>query len=458
MSSRVYDPSKSPSLPPHSEEAEEGVLACCLLSPTESIGKCVESLKAGPDCFYDIRNRDIYSALLAMYEARQPVDIITLQQKLKADGSLDACGGMARLAEIPDRVPSAANLSYYLDILREKHVLRSVIATCTTTITHASQCEGGVEELVSGLEQSVMAIGAYRVSSEAEDHDGKSVAIASFAAINERIRGNVDALRTGWSNFDGITKGGLKPSRYYVIAGRPGTGKTAVLVSLLMSVCRTTGASVGLIELEMDAAELGDRMLSVESEIDVTAFHQQNHPSDEQNKKMTAAARRIKAMKLAISDRPNSSVAAIAAKARRWVVSKKIQVLGIDYLQLVESHKGKDRREQVDHISRSIKLLAKELKIPIIVLAQLNREFDKEKKRKPRLSDLRESGSIEQDADFVGMLYDPSEKEEDDKRDQLSPVTINMLVAKQRGGIAGIDLKFKFRPWLTRFDPESPIL
>lgn len=447
---------ESPRLPPHSIEAEKGILGCCLLSPNDSIGRCVEKMRGGPDSFYDLRHRDLYVVLVGMWEARSPVDLITVHQKLKDGGIVDSIGGLAYLSSLMDSTPTASHLDYYIGIVNEGFLLRSVIHTCTNSISKAYEAAGHVDDFLDGFERDALAIGSGRTAAESEDHDGRSVAVAAFEAITERIRGKMDALPTGWRNFDAVTKGGLKPGRYYVFAGRPGTGKTAVLVSLLMSIART-GASVGLIELEMDAEELGGRMLSVESEIDVTAFHKGYQPSDEQGKAMAAAAKRVRGMKFAINDRPNASVTAIAAKARRWVARNKIQVLGIDYLQLVESSKGKDRREQVDHISRSIKLLAKELKIPIIVLAQLNREFDREKKRRPRLSDLRESGSIEQDADFVGMLYNPNEKDECEDRDPLTPVSISMFVAKQRGGVAGIDLRFKFKPWLTKFEPESPL-
>jgi replicative DNA helicase len=445
-------------LPPHSDEAERAVLGCCFLDPVTSLSDCHAKLQAGAETFYDQRHQAIYRTMAAMAANMEPVDVITVQSRLRKAGILEQVGGLEYLSTLPDSAPSAANLGYYLEIVREKHALRSILATCHGAIDRIYTNAGGIDQVVDAFEREAMAVGTYRTSSAASDHDGKSIVMAAIEAIQDRCRGNDRALATGWARFDQITKGGLKPGRIYVVAGRPGTGKTAFTVSLLMSIARQ-GKSVGFISLEMDAGEIGERMLSVESQVDVTAFDSRNKPEEHDNAATMAAAKSIKAMKFAICDRPNSSAGAIAAKARRWLIDRKIDVLAIDYLQLVESKVGKDRREQVDHISRSLKLLAKELQIPVILLAQLNREFDKDKKRKPRLSDLRESGSIEQDADFVGFLYSDAEPDTEDSRTRKNPesVLVKLLIAKQRGGMAGLDVNFTFRPHLTRFDPTSPI-
>jgi len=445
-------------LPPHSDEAERGVLGCCFIDPVASLSNCFAKLHAGPESFYDQRHQAIYRTMATMAASMEPVDVITVQAKLKTAGLLDQIGGIAYLSTLPDAAPSAANLGYYLEIVREKHALRAILATCHTAINQIYTHTGSIDQVVDAFEREAMAVGSYRTSSADSDHDGKSIVLSAIEAIQERCRGNIRSLPTGWRHFDIITKGGLKPGRIYVVAGRPGTGKTAFVISLLMSIARQ-GKSVGFISLEMDAGEIGERMLSVESQIDVTAFDSRNTPEEEQNAATMKAAKAIRSMRFAICDRPNSSSSAIAAKARRWLIDRKIDVLAIDYLQLVESKTGKDRREQVDHISRSLKLLAKELQIPVILLAQLNREFDKDKKRKPRLSDLRESGSIEQDADFVGFLYRETEPDHDEGRHRkaMEAIPVKLLIAKQRGGIAGVDVHFTFRPHITRFDPTSPI-
>lgn len=440
-------------LPPHSLEAEQGVLGCCLIDPVASLSQCSEKLPSGSETFYDLRHQTVYHAMQAMVANLEPVDLITLQAKLRNLGALEQIGGLAYLSELIGSTPSAANLSYYLEIIREKHAMRSVLRVCTNTISSVYD-SNNADQLVESFERDAMAVGNYRTSVASTDFDGKEIALLAFQSINDRIAGNVRALPTGWGKFDSITKGGLAPGKIYVVAGRPGTGKTAFAISMLMSIARL-GASVGFISLEMDTAEIGERMLSLESHVDTTAINSMNKPAEQDNRKLTLAAKAIKAMRFAICDRPNSSAGAIAAKARRWVLDRKIQVLAIDYLQLVESKAGKDRREQVDQISRALKLLAKELQIPILLLAQVNRDVEKDKKRKPRLSDLRESGSIEQDADFVGFLYREHEHDEESGQQQPDSVQINLLIAKQRGGIAGVVLPFTFKRSVTRFDPDS---
>jgi replicative DNA helicase len=203
----------------------------------------------------------------------------------------------------------------------------------------------------------------------------------------------------------------------------------------------------------MSADEVGMRMLAIESQVDVGRYDDRNQPNEGDLKRLTIASARIAKHKIMVNDKPNQTAQSIAAKARRWVRANGMKVLAIDYLQLITASEGRERREQIDAISRSMKLLAKELKVPIILLAQLNRAIERDGNRKPRLSDLRESGAIEQDADVVGMLYSAEQANEDGP--QSGQRKINLFVAKQRAGPAGVDIPFSFRPELTRFDPIS---
>jgi replicative DNA helicase len=252
--------------------------------------------------------------------------------------------------------------------------------------------------------------------------------------------------------MDRILRGGLRPGQVFVVAGRPGAGKTAFTLSLLTSLC-SSGVQTGFVSLEMSAEEVGMRMLAIESQVDVGRYDERNQPNEGELRKLTTATSRLARHKIMVNDKPNQTAQSIAAKARRWVRSSGLKVLAIDYLQLITASEGKERREQIDAISRNMKLLAKELKIPIVLLAQLNRAIERDGNRKPRLSDLRESGAIEQDADLVGMLY-PAEQQ-DSEATQSGPRRINLFIAKQRAGQAGVDIPFSFRPELTRFDPTS---
>jgi replicative DNA helicase len=205
----------------------------------------------------------------------------------------------------------------------------------------------------------------------------------------------------------------------------------------------------------MSTEEVGVRMLAIESQVDVGRYDNQTQPTEGDMKKLALATARISKTKVLVNDRASQTAQSIAAKARRWVRAEGMKVLAVDYLQLITASEGRERREQIDAISRSMKLLAKELKIPIILLAQLNRAIERDGNRKPRLSDLRESGAIEQDADVVGMLY-AAEQQESDGAPQSGPKKINLYIAKQRAGPSGSDVPFSFRPELTRFDPVSP--
>ena len=237
-----------------------------------------------------------------------------------------------------------------------------------------------------------------------------------------------------------------------VIAGRPATGKTALAITAARLMARS-GIPVGIVSLEMSDAELGGRFLAQESRMDWGKFDQQNRPNEGDMRRMVSGAGNFGRLPITVWEGHSVTIGAIAAKARRWVRNG-VRMLIVDYLQLVNGNPKRERREQVGEISRGIKGMARELKIPVMVLAQLNRDIEKDKSRKPKLSDLRESGDIEQDADFVGMLYKADNH--DDQVDGYSPtINVNLHIAKQRGGIANTDLQFVFNRELTEFaEPE----
>lgn len=433
--------------PPCSNEAELGIIGCCLLD-NNAID---EAINAGvkPDWFYDVRCYDLWVIISKMRDDRVPVDMVTISNRLKSD-TFNRVGGIEFVSKAMDSVPSAANLPYYLDIARDKHRARKLIDVSQEAINTAYSGATKVDTVLDAFEAKLMGIrNEHSVDS---DFSGKQIASQALGLLQDRCAGKSDAIPTGWSFMDRILRGGLRPGQVFVVAGRPGAGKTAFTLSLLASLC-ATGIQTGFVSLEMSAEEVGMRMLAIESQVDVGRYDDRNQPNEGELRKLTMATSRLAKHKIMVNDKPNQTAQSIAAKARRWVRSGGMKVLAIDYLQLMTATEGKERREQIDAMSRSMKLLAKELRVPIILLAQLNRAIERDGNRKPRLSDLRESGAIEQDADVVGMLYQAEQPNEE--APQSGPRKINLFIAKQRAGQAGVDIPFDFRPELTRFDPIS---
>lgn len=425
------------------------MIGCFLLDPNVIEDAVTSGMVA--EWFYDGRHRILHDVLVEMWHERLAIDIITVIDRLKAKGFLDEVGGVAGVASLPDETPSAANLAYYVGIVKDKFRRRKLLQVAVDAADEVYGTEDA-DKLLDKAEAGIMSIRSEH--SVDSDMTSKQLAHRAIDLLEDRCAGKQDAIPTGWSSLDRVLRGGLRPGNVFVVAGRPGTGKTAFTLSLLASLARN-GVPCGFISLEMSGEEVGTRLLAVESQIDIGAYSDTFRPSEQDQGVIIKANSRIGKMPLFVNDQPYATPQTVAARARRWKRKNGMKVLAIDYLQLMSSTKGRDRREQVDEASRAIKLLAKELQIPIILLCQLNRDIEKDPTRKPRLSDLRESGAIEQDADIIGMLY-RSEVPTEEPRES-DPIDISLLIAKQRAGRAGIDVKFTFRPNLTRFDPWSPI-
>ncbi len=448
------DQSNTGRLPPFSAEAEQGVLGCIMLDPVESMGRCLEKLQGGSASFYDKRHQVIFDVMQAMDASNLPIDVITLQQRLSDASQLEAAGGLSYLASLPDAVPSAANLAHYLDIISEKYTHRRVIDVCSKAIARVYDRPDEAGSLLDDVERDILAIGDQRdMGSEAT---GKDLARSFTSDFEAQARGEHKAVSTGFWNLDNTLRGGLKPGQLFVIAARPGMGKSAFAERITTSIA-SAGTPVGIFSLEMSQQEWTERIVSSLSGVDVGKFVGCK-PEGAESEAILAAHRKLARLPLWIDASPGRTVAQMQAIARRWKARNGVGVIGIDYLQYIEAGRGsgKDRREQVDAISRGLKLMAKELQLPVIVLAQLNRNIENEKGRKPRLSDLRESGGIEQNADIAAFLYNPNSA--DDK--EPSPYEkreVRLLVSKNRKGPQGADLRFTFDPTITRFDQFSPI-
>lgn len=433
-------------LPPNSLEAEQGVLGCCLISPNECIGTAVEKLKRGEAEFYDLRHQVLYSHLVAMWDAQQPIDLISFQQRLKDAGLLDGVGGLAYLSQLMDAVPSTANLGYYLGILKEKSTLRHLLKAATAIVGKVHDANGPVESLVDEAEREILKVGEDSGAGEVELTQKEHVR-AAIDAIQQRFDGKMTGLPTGFPKLDQLT-GGLQKADMIVIGARPSCGKTSLAFQIGMAVAET-GIGIGVFSLEMLANMLNQRAIGTLARVNV----QTGNWNDQQMRAMSVAATRLSKLPIYIDDRSGLKMAQIKAKARRWHKKHGIGLLIIDYLTLIRPRLDKaDRQSSVAEISNDIKGLAKELKIPIIALAQLNRDIEKGKERKPTLSDLRESGQIEQDADVICFLY----KEDPNHEPSDVVIQVNLLLAKQRNGALG-EIRLSFHKETTRFEEGSPI-
>ena len=447
-------------LPPHSSEAEQGVLGCVLLSPNECMGFCIEKLKDdGQQVFYDLRHQTIYEALATMYDAREAIDVITLQQKLKDKQLLEQIGGIAYLSQLQDSVPSAANLSYYLEIIQEKFLLRRMIATCTDVVGRVYDYEGDVETLLDEVEKEILRINESRAqSSTATVKELVGKAILTVENYFGR-QGTLNGVGTGFPDLDRMTDG-LHGSEMIVIAARPSMGKTSLAMNIVENVVLEQNLPTGVFSLEMSAESLVLRMLCSIARVNLRSIRE-GFMSEADFPKLTSAAGRLAKAKLLIDDTAGLSILDLRARARRMHQQHGVKLFVIDYLQLLHSTARRsldNRQQEIADISSGIKALAKELNVPVIVLAQLNRELEKDKSRKPRLSDLRESGAIEQDADVVGLLYKPSAGDDEDgaPAEEADGLPVNLLIAKQRNGPTG-DINLTFLKSYTRFESAAKV-
>ena len=447
-------------LPPHSPEAEQGVLGCVLLAPNEGMGVCIEKFKSGADVFYDLRHQTIFNMLAEMYDAREAIDVITVQQRLKDKQLLEQVGGIAYLSTLPDTVPSAANLSYYLDIVQEKYLLRKMIRVCTEVVGRVYEHEGEVDALMDEVERDILRISESRVQSHASNiKELVKKAINTIEDYHQR-QGMLTGVGTGFTDLDKMTSG-LHGGEMIVIAARPSMGKTSLAMNIAEHVAIDQKLPVGVFSLEMTSESLVLRMLCSRSRVNMRNVRD-GFLAERDFPKLTGAAGKLANAPLFIDDSSGLSILQLRAKARRMHQQYGIKLFVIDYLQLLHStaRRAENRQQEIADISSGVKSLAKELNVPVIVLSQLNRELEKDKDRKPRMSDLRESGSIEQDADVVGLLYKPRAGEEDDGGGgapvEEEAVPVNLLIAKQRNGPTG-DVNLTFLKSYTRFESAAKV-
>jgi len=432
-------------IPPQNLEAESSVLGGILLE-NDAINQVCEILRA--EDFYRESHRKIFRAMIEITDRNEPVDLITLSDFLKGKNELEAVGGSAYLAALADFVPTAANISYYAKIVREKAILRSLITTATEIATRGYEEQGNVEEFLDSAEKVIFDISEKKIK-------------AAFMAVGDMITDTlktidklyqrkemVTGVPTGYEDLDKLTAG-LQPADLIIIAGRPGMGKTAFALNMATNAAYS-GIGAAIFSLEMAKEQLVLRMLCSEARVNSSKVRS-GYLGERDFPQLAKAAGRLHEAPIYIDDTPAISVLELRAKARRLLRdrSKKVGLIVVDYLQLMRGMGNASNREQeISEISRSWKALAKELNVPVIALSQLNRKVEDRTGRKPQMSDLRESGAIEQDADVIMFIYreEVYDKSNDDVKGKAE-----VIVEKQRNGPTGT-ITLTFIGEYTRFE------
>lgn len=435
-------------LPPQNLDAERGVLGSVLLM-NEAIDEVGESLRA--DHFYHDSHHKIYAAVHDLYENNvRGIDPVTLAEELEKRGELEEIGGAAYIIEILDSVPHAAHIRYYAGIVREKWMQRTLISTCTEILSECYEPEGGVDELLQTSERKIFSI-------VEQQEDTSNIAISdilmdAFTRIDERINkdGSVTGVTTGFTDLDHQTTG-LQPAELLILAARPSMGKTAFVCNIAEAIARVDRKGVMLFSLEQSNLELAERFLCITARVNGHDLRTCNL-SNEQRDLLAAASDELHNLPLFIDDKPARTMSQISAISRRQHRKEPLGVIIIDYLQLIEPEdKRVPREQQIASISRRLKFLAKELNVPVIALSQLNRGVELREDKRPRLADLRESGSIEQDADKVMFLHRPDAYDPNDR-----PGEAEIVIAKHRNGPTGI-VKLTWRAEFMRFEDYSAV-
>ena len=427
-----------------------------LISPREIIAECVE--KISEEYFYVPAHQTIYSVLVELWNGGQGIDLITFTQVLRDRNTLDAVGGASFVTSLFTFVPTAANVTYYLEIVREKYILRQIIAAATESVRRAYEEQDEVNALLDEVEQKIFAVGEDRFKGAMPTMKEQVMdAIEAIEKLYEN-RGAITGVSTGFTLLDQMTSG-LHPAEMIVIAARPSMGKTAFAMNIAEHVAVNARQAVAIFSLEMSAQQLVQRLLCSRARVNLKKVRD-GFLAERDFSTLTSAASKLAESKMFIDDTAGLSILELRAKARRLKAQHDIQLIVVDYLQLLRStsRRGQDNRQiEISEISSGLKGLAKELNIPIIVLAQLNRNPENrtgDSKGRPRLSDLRESGSIEQDADLVGLLVREEYYADSDEERQDAEGKADLIIAKQRNGPTG-DVPLTFIKEFTRFEDRA---
>lgn len=438
---------------PHDSEAEKAVLGAVFLDP-EAIIDASDVLQ--PDDFYEHANRIVFQAMLNISDREEVIDPVTLQDELKKNNQVDDIGGIAYVTELSMATPTAAHVTYYAKIVKRKAILRNLISTSQRIIQNAIEGSDDVTNILDDAESQIMGVSQDNASGGFKSiHDVLNTAMEEINSIPDD--GNmVTGLPSGFSELDKMTTG-FHDDELIILAARPGVGKTAFALNVAQFVGLKTDKTVAMFSLEMGAEQLVQRMLASEGLID-SQHLRTGQLTDEEWRKLVVAAGSLDNTSIYIDDTPGIKMSEIRAKARRLAKEKgNLGLIVIDYLQLIEGPRSESRQQEVSAISRQLKKLAKELHIPVIALSQLSRSVEQRQDKRPVLSDIRESGSIEQDADIVAFLYRDDyyrdERDEDDEGEveaEEDNGEVEVIIEKNRSGTRGT-VKLMFSKPYNRF-------
>lgn len=442
MAVRTKDHADGNRVPPHSVEAEESVLGGILLD-NRAIDIALEKLRT--EDFYRMEHQAIYAAMIALQEANQPIDVVALSQQLRTTGQLEKVGGLESLARLAATVPSSANVSYYAKIVKEMSLRRRVIHAASDMSRDAFDLQGSVEEFLDEVEQRILGVSDYRVApSFFRIGDIVQSSIRQVEMLYDR-KEPITGSPSGFARLDSLTAG-FQPSDLIIIAARPSMGKTAFALSIAQHVALNEQNPSAFFSLEMSKEQIVMRLLCSVARVDSSRvrtgnLHEQDFP------KLVEAASKIAEAPMFIDDSPAMTITEMRAKCRRLHRENPLSVIVVDYLQLMRSPVYSSSREQeISDISRSLKALAKELQVPVIALSQLNRSLESRTDKRPIMSDLRESGAIEQDADVIMFIYRDEVYNEESPDKGIAEI----LISKQRNGPTGI-VRLAFLPEYTLF-------
>lgn len=426
-------------VPPQNIEAEESVIGSMLIEK-EAVLAALEVLTA--DDFYKESNRIIFRCMAEMADKNMPVDVVTVSERLRASGELEKIGGAAELARLANFVPTAANVEYYAKIVSEKAILRRLISAATEIATSAYSGQGEVDEILDRAEETIFQVAQRRTQQGFVPLKDILVDTLERLEYLASHHGETVGLPTGLGDLDRITSG-LQPSDLIILAARPSVGKTSLALNLARNVALKANVPVVIFSLEMSRDQVAQRLLC--SEAAIGSHKMRNGYLDEDEwRRLSAALGRLGEAKIFIDDTPGLSVLDLRARTRRLKAEHGLGLVVIDYLQLMRpARRQENRQQEISEISRSLKGLARELNVPVLAMSQLSRAVEQRQDRKPMLSDLRESGAIEQDADIVMFLYTDAELEQQN--------SIELIIAKQRNGPTG-SFRLFFSREICRFE------
>ena len=423
---------RSDRIPPQNLEAEISVLGAVLQEPGALL-RAMEVLR--PEDFYKEAHRKIFRACLDLFERNEPVDLVTLANELMRRKQLDEVGGASQLSALVDAVPTAANVTHHARVVKDKAVLNALIQKATAVVSKAYADSEDTDQLLDWAEQQIFDISQDKISRSF--FPVKSILKGTFQLIEKLYdrKSHVTGVPTGFSDFDRLTSG-LQPAELIVVAGRPSMGKTSFCLNVAQHAAIRENITVAIFSLEMSKEQLVQRMLCSEASVDSHRLRT-GYLSDTDWPKLTTAAGRLSEAPVYIDDTPGISLLEMRAKARRLKAERGLGMVIIDYLQLISGRsRAENRQQEISEISRGLKAMAKDLSVPVVALSQLSRAVESRDPPRPQLSDLRESGAIEQDADVVTFLYRPAlyRKRKGEETEEPEDNTTEIVIGKQRNG------------------------